>query len=349
VAGPKIEDPRLFVGRKEELRAIRSRMTGVQPISLNIYGERRIGKSSLLYHFFQTNPDDPTRYVIVYVSMQNAACTTQPGFYSALADALASRPIVASNPALSAPLRIQPMTDVAFGDAVRQWKQLGALPVICLDEFEALMEHPKQFDNDFFNHLRALMDDNALMLVIASFERLDVYQKRRSLTSRFFNLGHVQELGRLKPDEAEALVKLPAGAQPALTDMEQRLALSWGQLHPYLLQLACGSLCEARQLGYDVNWAKAQFDAQAVRHREPEDEQKAARPGLRWWSPFRWLLVDAPMRVGRLAKWIGASLDDLGSWLIGMAIVVVVVLVVIRLLAWDDLEPLLRRVLGQTP
>ena len=54
MAGPKITDPRLFVGRNEELHTIASRLTGEQPVSVNIVGRRRIGKSSLLYHFFQT-------------------------------------------------------------------------------------------------------------------------------------------------------------------------------------------------------------------------------------------------------------------------------------------------------
>ena len=44
VAGGKIEDPRLFVGRKEELRRITVLMTGVHPTSVNVCGERRIGK-----------------------------------------------------------------------------------------------------------------------------------------------------------------------------------------------------------------------------------------------------------------------------------------------------------------
>ncbi len=48
VAAGMIEDPKLFVGRKDELQAIASQMSGVQPTSINLIGEKRIGKSSLL-------------------------------------------------------------------------------------------------------------------------------------------------------------------------------------------------------------------------------------------------------------------------------------------------------------
>ncbi|MEH2081448.1 MAG: hypothetical protein V7K89_16045 [Nostoc sp.] len=54
VAAGMIEDPRLFVGRKDELYAIASRMKGDQPTSINIVGDKHIGKSSLLHYFVRT-------------------------------------------------------------------------------------------------------------------------------------------------------------------------------------------------------------------------------------------------------------------------------------------------------
>jgi hypothetical protein len=349
VPGPKIEDPRLFVGRREELRAIRTRMTGAQPISLNIYGERRIGKSSLLFHFFQTNAEDPNRFIVAYISLQDSGCATQAGFYAACANALLARPAVSGNAALATPLRAQPMDAAAFGGAVRAWKQQGVLPVLCLDEFEALMERAGQFDNDFFNHLRALMDESALMLVIASLEPLDVYQKQHKLTSRFFNLGHVQRLGRLKADEAQALARLPAGAvpgaQPALNDEEQRLALRWGRQHPYLLQLACSKLCEARQTNRDYTWAKREFDAQAARMIQPA--AGAQRHLRRWWRPLRWLLVDVPMRVGGLAKHIGLVWNDVVTWAVGAGIIVLAAAVLARLISGEQAVKIICWLFGQ--
>jgi uncharacterized protein len=54
VAAGMIEDTTRFVGRKDELHAIASRMKGDQPTSINIVGEKHIGKSSLLHYFVLT-------------------------------------------------------------------------------------------------------------------------------------------------------------------------------------------------------------------------------------------------------------------------------------------------------
>jgi len=53
VPSGKIDDPRCFVGRKEALRFLADRMSGAQPISVNVVGERLCGKSSLLSSFAQ--------------------------------------------------------------------------------------------------------------------------------------------------------------------------------------------------------------------------------------------------------------------------------------------------------
>jgi hypothetical protein len=85
-----IQSPELFVGRNYELTFIARRMTGRQPTSVNVYGPRRIGKSSLLYHFCHTwenriEPEERQKFAVVYVSM--AQVSTEPEFYQELAKA----------------------------------------------------------------------------------------------------------------------------------------------------------------------------------------------------------------------------------------------------------------------
>jgi hypothetical protein len=66
-----IRDPDEFFGRKAELATIFSRLLNLQ--SCDVYGERKIGKSSLLYYIFNTAQerlgDD---YVVAYIDMQAA-------------------------------------------------------------------------------------------------------------------------------------------------------------------------------------------------------------------------------------------------------------------------------------
>ena len=73
-----ITDPDQFVGRKAELRRIASLLetahTG-QMQSVSIVGERRIGKSSLLFHLKQTYPQwlsQPACYCFAYIDLQSA-------------------------------------------------------------------------------------------------------------------------------------------------------------------------------------------------------------------------------------------------------------------------------------
>ncbi|WP_044500131.1 hypothetical protein [Nostoc sp. PCC 7107] len=123
VAAGMIEDSRLFVGRKDELHAIASRMSGPQPTSINIVGEKRIGKSSLLYHFFLTweqRVQNSSRYVVIYLSLQSVHCQREENFYLAAAQELLNFSSVATNPALSDPLRIRPLDRAAFSDAIRE-------------------------------------------------------------------------------------------------------------------------------------------------------------------------------------------------------------------------------------
>jgi len=345
VAGSKIEDSWRFVGRKQELHAIASRMSGVQPTSVNVVGDKRIGKSSLLYHFSQTweqRVPEPSRYVVIYLSLQDADCHSEIGFYQAVAEALLSR-VSGWKLALRNPLKAKPLHRQAFSDAIKQWKQQGVLPVLCLDDFESLLKRTQEFDNGFYDNLRSLMNNSALMLVLASQKELILYVREYQFTSPFFNLGHVLKLGELTTDEAIQLVRLPAssirGAPPALSFDEQRHAENWGKRHPYFLQLAGSCLWEARQQNKDIRWAKAQFEQQSSQFQSKSNGQ--------WWHPLRWLVWDLPMRLGSTAKFIGGTVDDVTNWIIGFVILTLLVLVVVGVLRWEQVKDLLQKALGR--
>ena len=344
IAGPKITDPRLFVGRREELRRLATAMAGAQPISVNVVGARRIGKSSLLYHFYQTweqRVRTPARFVVAFLSLQEAAAQTEADLYRAIARSLLDRPAAHQRADLVAALNRQPLDRSGFAEAMKGFRAQNLLPVLCLDEFEALFQHPRQFDDGFYDALHALMDGNVLMVIAASHEPLDVYRRQHRLTSSFFNLGHVLRLGDLTEEEAADLVRLPAstisGAPAALSLDEQRLARAWGRRHPYLLQLAAYFLYQARQEGRDTAWARMQFEAEA--RRVPRVHGRL--------RPLRWLAWDAPARLGRLAKRTGETLDDLTNWVIGMVILIVVILAVLGVLTWPQLVELARLALGR--
>jgi hypothetical protein len=324
VAAGMIEDPKLFVGRKDELRAIASRMNGVQPTSINLVGEKRVGKSSLLYHFFQTweqRVSDPNRYVVIYLSLQNVQCHREENFYQAIARQLLHFPRVATNPALSDSLRVTPLERLAFSEAMAQWKTQKVLPVLCLDDFKMLFDNKSEFNDDFYNNLRSLMDNNMLMLVIVSQKELDFYSKKHQLTSSFFNLGHVLKLGELKEEEAKDLARLPAStvnnASAVLSVDEQRLTRQLGGCHPFLLQIAGGLVCEARQQGHDENWIRTRFEEE--KRRLPKSRNASLNLSALW----RWL-HKIFSSIGAFGLWLAESWNNAKTVVLGIVMVVLV-------------------------
>ena len=90
----KITNAEQFVGREQELRKVfgylNTANTGqIQHVS--VVGERRIGKSSLLYHISQVyakNLPQPYQYRFVYVDLDKPQCQTQAGLLRYLLEQL---------------------------------------------------------------------------------------------------------------------------------------------------------------------------------------------------------------------------------------------------------------------
>ncbi|NER39950.1 MAG: ATP-binding protein [Oscillatoria sp. SIO1A7] len=324
VAGSALQNSQSFVGRQEALDSITSRSAAAQPTSINVFGKRKIGKSSLLYRFCETYEQrvqrygrNPSEFVAIYLSLQDAQCNKEANFYKAVADKLLQRPSVQGNQDLTAPLSGGSLDRQSFAGAMYKWKARGVLPILCLDKIEELFQRADEFDNGFYDSLRSLMDGNALMLVITSEQRLDVYSRKRGLTSDFFNVGHVVHLLELTELEAGDLVRLPDPNNPALSPEKQQLALDWGGRHPYLLQLAGFWLWEARQQqDRPIRWAKQKFNEQAQRFSRPRFHPS------RWWRPLKCLFWDLPRKFGSLAKFIGATKSDVGDWMFGSFILI---------------------------
>lgn len=346
-ASGMIENPNSFIGRKLALDEITARMTASQPTSINVVGKPRIGKSSLLYHFCQTYEQRVIQrnrrseeFVAVFISLQGNGWQREDDFYQAIATALLLRPTVSANPQLADRLRLQPFNRLAFRQMLEAWKVAKVLPVLCLDEFDKLLRDRSIFDQAFYQGLRALLDQSLLMLVVSSTKPLD----QNSWLSSFFNLGHTLPLANLTEMEAGDLVQLPRSNDPsqqfALSENRQKLALKWGERHPYLLQLAAVCLWEAREYDESDEWARERFE-------------KEAHKAKRYWfdphgfvSPLRWLFWDLPSAVGRLVGVLGVKVSDMRNWFVGIAIIVTILALGLGIVNWEQIREFLKKILG---
>lgn len=327
-----LKNPDCFVGREEELRFIQSQMTGPQPTSVNIVGPHKIGKSSLLWHFYKrcNRPrNNSSRYAVIYLSFQDGECQEENSFYQKIAQLLSEVPIIQTKPSLVTAFQAPDWTRSTFAKAIRLCEAQKILPVLCIDKFEALFQesYREKFDKGFYDNLHSLIDHSAMMLVLASLETFDVCRNKYNLTSAFFNVGSEWLLEKFSEAEAKKLVELPqgniVGARPALTEKNQQLALQWGEEHPVRLQLAGKYLWEAQQSGKDVKWAKQKFQEQSRAVLQLQARPKRPQKLGQW---LRWLVWDMPIWIGNLTKKFGLKFDEIFTWLIGLIVIIVLIM-----------------------
>jgi len=243
----QLPSPAEFFGREYERGTLLTRISARS--STAIIGDYRIGKSWLLQYLIQSIPTHPQlgpRVHIGRLSATHPQSATLAGFVERALQVLDVPDYRASTPET-------PMQRLAT--AVRNFKQLGIIPVLCIDEFAGLIGKA-DFDKNFIIGLRAIAEDDGLVLITAS--RHPLYTILHHLTgdtSPLFNI--MQEL-TLKPfsePEARSFVE-QKGHLAGFTQEEQRFFLACatiaqpdGSLRwpPLRLQLAGQQLLAEKQ------------------------------------------------------------------------------------------------------
>ena len=252
--GGRIENPDFFIGRAADLRRIFGALETVhtgQLQHISMVGPRCIGKSSLLYHVTQVYEQHlliPRVYKFVFIDLDDAHCHTQPGLLGFILDQLE----------LSHPHQV---TMESFHESIERTQRRGNFwPVLCLDEFEHLPQRKAEFPDDFFNALHNLGATNQLAFLTASDTPPGQLAQHGNLTSPFFNIFQVLELGEFTEDEAGVLVKRGRDCDLPFTEKETEQVLKLAGYHPAKLQIAASELYHAKSSGTKVSrraWQQA--------------------------------------------------------------------------------------------
>jgi len=275
--GNPIQDPTRFYGRKQEIRQIVNRLLSSAHESTSIVGERRIGKTSLLY--YMSNPDIAAglglasdKFCLVYIDFQGLTDIAPQRFWQRVLSKMAH---ASCDPELAnrckelgerSTFDLFDLEDLfaAFGD--------HRLNVICfLDEFEYVTENRK-FGSDFFGGLRALAIHYPLSLVPATRRELvDLCHSDELKGSPFFNIFANIVLRPFARAEAEELVDgYTRDAQIALLPDEKELILGLSGQNPFFLQMAGYYAMEGKQhaLAKEAlgQFVVTNFDQQAKPH-----------------------------------------------------------------------------------
>lgn len=186
--------PDEFYGREYERQVLITR-TGKRN-STAIVGDYRIGKSWLMQYLLQCAPTHPQLGPGVRVGRLSAThpqSQTPAGFVKRAMEVL-------NMPAHKAGPRETPLERLAI--AVRELRTLGIIPVLCIDEFAGVIGRPG-FDKSFVMGLRAIAEDDGLVLITASRQSLhQVIEDMTGETSPLFNI--MPEIALRPFTEAEA-------------------------------------------------------------------------------------------------------------------------------------------------
>ncbi len=257
--GSMITDPQRFIGRRAELEFITGRLRGEQPQGSSIVGPRRIGKSSLLHYLLKPRADETLRAApnqqVVYLDAQTGECSSPDRFRIMLLRTLLDEQRLdrrTTEGRLLAEMQMQltNATDCSWELARAVLVALPFHPVVCLDEFEALLNDA--FDESFFNGLRSWANEGLVTWIIVSVKSLPELSQLHQSASPFFNLLATLELGELTTSEAEQLLDQTQTSKIGFTEQERKWIKDLANNHPYHLQIVSWQLWQAKARGKPI-------------------------------------------------------------------------------------------------
>lgn len=247
IAGSPVKDAAMFFGREDVYAWLRQHLRGAyQDNIIVLYGERRSGKTSILYQMRRGLGDN--RYVPVLLDLQGMGLEGIDGFLWEVA-----RKIVLALRNLEGMPRLERPRRQDFEASPRhQFEDIFLPPVT-----QALGEHRLLLMFDETNRLAEKISDGVLPVDVYDYLRSLVQQVDKvnflfSLGSRIemsgrgssqlFNLAVYRKISFLDPDYAEDLITRPVADYYTYTPeaIETILKLTAGQ--PYYTQLLCHNL-----------------------------------------------------------------------------------------------------------
>lgn len=237
-------DGRRFVGRGSLFRQIEQALQNGDSIVL--YGQRRMGKSSVLLHLKQRLPHT---LLPVYIDLKGVLAQTTAGLLEYLAEEITWALREAKWPTMPLPARSEWGSEpfITFNRLLTNI-QRGLQPaqrlVLLLDEFEELERWVKEgrVAADIFNALRSITATRqGFALVFAGLHTLE--QMTYDYWHPFFNGVKRIAVSYLEKSDAQQLIIDPMDGFPLRYEpaaVEQIIAFSNGQ--PYLLQALCANL-----------------------------------------------------------------------------------------------------------
>ena len=247
IPGPPVKDARLFMGREDVFQFIQENLSSAgQKRTLVLHGQRRTGKTSILYQLLGGRLGKSLLPVLV--DMQEVAPLVQN-----LADFLSELAYKFSRTLHKAGLEIQePALEVFNVAPLRVFNRFlddleerlaGRQMLVMFDEFELLQDLIQQglLGENLLGYIRSLIQHReCLLFIFTGTHRLE--EMGRDYWSIFFNITLYRKISFLSRAEAERLVREPVAGALSIDDLAVEKMIALTRAHPYFLQLLCWAL-----------------------------------------------------------------------------------------------------------
>jgi hypothetical protein len=245
IAGPPVKTPEMFYGREAIFTWIQENLSGTyQDNVLVLYGERRTGKTSVLYQLQYHLPDT---YAFVLIDLQSIAysmgSTSEALFAMARKTTSGLRRLGLDLP--------KPKRENYAEHPIEQFELLGESigqlatasgrrSVLMVDEFDLLIQavHTGKVSPYVFDCVRGLMQhQDGLSFIFAGAHRLSAMLKNpRSI---LFNTALRRRVSFLDQRDAELLIREPVRDVLWYDDLALEKILRATAGHPYFIQYIC--------------------------------------------------------------------------------------------------------------
>jgi hypothetical protein len=245
-----VKTPELFYGRQDIFAWINENISGASQESILIlHGERRMGKTSILYQLLNRPPTP--QHICAFFSLELATTTS-------LGDLLYDMAIDVQRAMTQAGVLVpRPDQEDLVMHAQRSFRAfceqtehaLGDRRLLVMvDEIDILIAKVEQgvLSPDVFNFLRGLMQhSDKIAFVFTGAHK--VREMMKDSQSILFNMARTRRVSYLKPNEAKALIVDPVSGDLTYDELVIDKILRVSACHPYFIQYICDSLYKLAQ------------------------------------------------------------------------------------------------------
>lgn len=262
-----IKTPENFYNRKAEIKRIFSRIGSSRPQSISIVGDRRIGKSSLLYYICNKNIrkkylENPEKYIFAFFDFQEKKGMSVEQFFRIVTEKIAEQLPEESEDLLQ---------DFSYDSFLKLIKTIVKYRnvILVFDEFDAITNN-ENFSSEFFSFLRSIANSCNIAYITSSKRDLqELCHANEIKDSPFFNIFTRIPLGSFDIESALELIRIPSQKQGFPLEEYADFILGLAGYYPLFIQIACSTFFETA-LGtrkiVDLNKIKERYCEEAESH-----------------------------------------------------------------------------------